>query len=97
MTKPKQKRGFAGMDPDKRRAIAAIGGHAVPAAKRQFSQDRELAARAGRVGGKGVPDDKRSFSQDRELAAASGRKGGLAKGVASRRRARKAFVHAVAS
>lgn len=45
------KRGFAGMDPERRRAIAAKGGGAVPAHKRSFFKDRELAVIAGSVGG----------------------------------------------
>lgn len=44
-------RGFASMDPDKRRALASKGGASVPRDKRSFSQNRELAAEAGRKGG----------------------------------------------
>ncbi len=47
-TKPK--RGFASMDPEKQREIASKGGKAVPAEKRSFSQNSDLAA-AGRKGG----------------------------------------------
>lgn len=50
-TSSKSKRGFAAMSPDKRREIAAKGGAAVPAEKRSFSQNRDLAASAGRAGG----------------------------------------------
>lgn len=49
--KPKQRRGFAAMSIEKRRAIAAAGGAAVPAHKRSFSTNRELATSAGRTGG----------------------------------------------
>lgn len=49
--KPKSRRGFAAMDPDKRREIARKGGSMVPADKRSFSQNRDLAAAAGRTGG----------------------------------------------
>lgn len=48
----------------------------MPAAKRSFSRNPELAAEAGRKGGQSVPDEKRSFSQDPTLAAQAGRKGG---------------------
>lgn len=48
---PKQRRGFAAMDPEKRRAIARKGGAAVPAEKRSFARNRELAASAGAKGG----------------------------------------------
>jgi general stress protein YciG len=47
----KSRRGFAGMDPDKRREIAARDGAAVLADKRGFFKSRELAASADRVGG----------------------------------------------
>lgn len=45
------KRGFAAMTPERRREIASLGGQAVPAEKRAFS-DRKLAKIAGRRGGK---------------------------------------------
>ncbi|CAH1660799.1 MULTISPECIES: con-10 family general stress protein [Chelatococcus] len=78
---PKEKsstRGFASMDEAKQRAIASKGGQSVPNEKRSFSQNRELAAKAGRKGGRSVPDEKRSFSQNPDLAAQAGRKGGQA-------------------
>jgi uncharacterized protein len=71
-------RGFASMDADKQRAIASKGGQSVPNEKRSFSQNRELAAQAGRKGGSNVPDENRSFSRNRELAGEAGRKGGHA-------------------
>lgn len=45
------KRGFASMDPARQREIARKGGASVPSEKRSFSQDRSLAAQAGRKGG----------------------------------------------
>jgi general stress protein YciG len=45
------KRGFASMDPERQREIARKGGASVPGEKRSFSQDRSLAAQAGRKGG----------------------------------------------
>lgn len=48
----KSRRGFAAMDPEKRRLISSKGGRAIPAEKRTFSQDRMLASRAGHKGGK---------------------------------------------
>ena len=71
-------RGFASMDADKQRAIASKGGQSVPNEKRSFSQNRELAAEAGRKGGQNVSDENRSFSKNRDLAAQAGRKGGQA-------------------
>jgi general stress protein YciG len=50
-TSSKSKRGFASMDPEKRREIAIRGGKSVPSDRRSFSQNRELAAQAGRKGG----------------------------------------------
>ena len=44
-------RGFASMDPAKQRAIASKGGSSVPAEKRPFAQNHQLAAAAGRKGG----------------------------------------------
>lgn len=50
-TPPKSRRGFAAMDPERRREIARRGGASVPAEKRSFSQNRDLAGDAGRKGG----------------------------------------------
>jgi general stress protein YciG len=44
-------RGFGSMDEKKQKDIASQGGQSVPAEKRSFSQDHELAAEAGRKGG----------------------------------------------
>jgi general stress protein YciG len=48
---PLQRRGFAAMDPEKRREIAKKGGASVPQEKRAFHKDRKLAASAGSKGG----------------------------------------------
>ena len=45
------RRGFASMDAARQREIASKGGKSVPADKRSFSQDRDLASQAGRKGG----------------------------------------------
>jgi general stress protein YciG len=73
------KRGFASMDPERRRQIAAKGGRNVPKEARGFSRDPALAAEAGRKGGISVPPEERAFSHDRDLAVAAGRKGGAAR------------------
>ena len=44
-------RGFASMNQERQRQIASMGGKAVPDEKRSFSQNRRLAAEAGRKGG----------------------------------------------
>jgi uncharacterized protein len=49
--KPKSKRGFASMSPERRREIARMGGKSVPAESRAFSKQRDLAYKAGRKGG----------------------------------------------
>jgi general stress protein YciG len=64
------------MDQKRQREIASKGGQSVPPEKRSFSQNPELAAKAGRKGGENVPGEQRSFSRNRELAAVAGRKGG---------------------
>jgi general stress protein YciG len=43
--------GLAAMDKVRQREIARKGGASVPDEKRSFSQDRDLAAAAGRKGG----------------------------------------------
>jgi len=40
-----------GLSPERRREISSKGGKSIPAAKRSFSQNRELAREAGRKGG----------------------------------------------
>lgn len=72
----KKPRGFACMDPEKQLDIARRGGAGVPAEKRSFSKNRDLASEAGKRGGMGVPAERRSFSTNPELAREAGRKGG---------------------
>lgn len=83
--KAKGKRGFASMSAEKRREIASKGGKAVPAEKRSFAQNPDLAASAGSKGGKSVDPAKRSFSQNPELASLAGTKGGHASRGARRK------------
>jgi uncharacterized protein len=78
MPKPKSKRGFASMSPEKQREIARKGGKSVPSEKRSFSQDIGLAAKAGQKGGRAVKSENRSFSRDHALASKAGAKGGHA-------------------
>ena len=56
----KKPRGFAAMSPEKRRAAASKGGESVPAHKRAFSKDRDLAATAGKSRRK-TPADEDGF------------------------------------
>lgn len=49
--KPKQRRGFAAMSPELQRELAIKGGASLRPDQRAFSQDRGLAASAGRKGG----------------------------------------------
>jgi general stress protein YciG len=70
-------RGFAGMDDDKQRDIASKGGQSVPAEKRSFSQDHELAAEAGRKGGESSQGGQQSASDNgRKPQASNGERGG---------------------
>lgn len=47
----KSKRGFASMDPAKRREIQSMGGRAVPSESRAYSRDAKLARESGQRGG----------------------------------------------
>lgn len=49
--RPKARRGFACMTPERVAEIAAKGGRSVPDEKRSFSKDRTLAETSGRKGG----------------------------------------------
>lgn len=48
------------MDREKQREIARKGGESVPAEKRSFSQNHELAAQAGRKGGQASQGSRNS-------------------------------------
>lgn len=84
--KPKSKRGFAAMTPEQRREIASMGGKSVPAERRSFAQNPNLAASAGSKGGKSVDPENRAFSRNRSLAASAGAKGGHASHGGGRRK-----------
>lgn len=75
---PKSTRGFASMDPEKRREIARIGGRSVPKEKRSFSKDRTLAREAGRKGGMATQPEMRSFTNDKDVKVSGGQFGGTA-------------------
>ena len=79
MEKIKSKRGFASMSPEKRAAIARLGGKAVKPENRAFSKNRALASSAGKKGGSLVKGENRTFSLDRQLATEAGKKGRIAK------------------
>jgi hypothetical protein len=49
--KPRARRGFAAMSPERRREIARKGGASVPSEKRSFAKNRDLAKSAGSKGG----------------------------------------------
>ena len=69
---PKQRRGFAMMDPDKLRAVCARGGQTAHALGRAHRFSTEKASQAGKKGGATV-------STDRYHMAKSGSRGGKAK------------------
>ena len=68
-SKPKGRRGFASMDPNRQREIASKGGKSAHAAGRAHTYSSEEAKVAGAQGGKKV-------SADREHMREIGRKGG---------------------
>ena len=63
-------RGFASMDEDKQRKIAAKGGQASGG---NFKNDPQRASEAGHQGGQQTGGN---FAHDRERASEAGRKGG---------------------
>lgn len=73
MTDEKKRRGFAGMDEQKQKRIASMGGTAAHERGRAHEFTSEEAKLAGQKGGRAV-------SQDREHMVTIGRKGGLARG-----------------
>lgn len=92
-------RGFASMDREKQRQIASKGGQSVPPEKRSFSQDRQLAAEAGRKGGEhshggrkttggkeegGRRDDRMDERKDDRSSSTTGGRGGGGGGGSSR-------------
>lgn len=62
-TKAKALRGFAAMDPERRRAIARKGGASVDPRNRSFSKDRTLASIAGAIGGSATRGPSKSKSE----------------------------------
>lgn len=56
--KPKSRRGFAAMTPERRREISRKGGASVKPENRSFSKSRDLAARAGQKGGEATREPK---------------------------------------
>ena len=84
---PKQKRGFASMDPERQREIAALGGKSAHEQGKAHEYTPEEARTAGKAGGTLVSQDREhmarigrrggdSVSKDREHMAAIGKKGG---------------------
>jgi general stress protein YciG len=74
------KRGLAAMTPERRKEIASKGGKSVPANKRAFSVNKDLAIKAGRKGGAQARPEKRAFSMDPALASRAGKLGAPKKG-----------------
>ncbi len=64
--KPKSRRGFASMTPERRREIARKGGASVPKDKRSFSQNNELAIRAGKKGGEAFGKSKKRDNKEEQ-------------------------------
>jgi hypothetical protein len=68
-TRKPARRGFAAMDKERQREIARKGGASVPDDKRSFSQDRDLAASAGRKGGEASHGGGRRRTTDAAVVA----------------------------
>ncbi|HKT53993.1 MAG TPA: general stress protein [Caulobacteraceae bacterium] len=68
-TRKPARRGFAAMDKERQREIARKGGASVPDEKRSFSQDRDLAASAGRKGGEASHGGGRRRNSDVQAGA----------------------------
>ncbi|MEZ2410646.1 general stress protein [Bosea sp. RCC_152_1] len=86
-------RGFASMDDDKQRDIASQGGQSVPAEKRSFSQDHELASEAGRKGGEnsgGGNRQQQASGSDRDQQSSGNERGGTGNFANDRDRASEA-------
>lgn len=60
------------MDREKQREIARKGGESVPAEKRSFSQNHELAAQAGRKGGQASQGSRNSAMRNPSLNRSDG-------------------------
>lgn len=67
--KPKSRRGFASMAKDKQLKIAVLGGKCVPADKRSFAQNKELAKLAGSKGGATAAANRRKRLEDEQKSA----------------------------
>jgi general stress protein YciG len=74
--KPKQRRGFAAMDPAKRKAIASQGGRTAHKLGRAHKFTSEQAKIVGAKGGRAAHRSGRAHQFTREEAQAAGRKGG---------------------
>ena len=87
-------RGFAGMDDDRQRDIASKGGQSVPAEKRSFSQDHELAAEAGKRGGESSHGDRQqqqgTSQSQRQHGSSSEHRGGSGNFADNRQKASEA-------
>lgn len=59
----KKKVGFALMSKDRLKEVSRQGGVNVPASKRAFAQNIELAQRAGLIGGTSIKNQKRKQSE----------------------------------
>ena len=71
-TRPKQRRGFAVMDPDTLRAVCSLGGTTAHKSGKAHRFNPEEASKAGKKGGA-------SIAADRAHMATIGQRGGQAK------------------
>ena len=93
MANNNDQRGFGSMDEDKQRDIASKVGQSVPAEKRSFSQDHDLASEAGRKGGEnsgGGDRQQQASGNDRSQQGGDGNRGGSGNFANDRERASEA-------
>jgi uncharacterized protein len=70
--KPRSKRGFASLSPERLREIASRGGKNSGG---NFKKDAARAVESGRKGGLAVASNNRQFARDRIMASEAGKKG----------------------
>lgn len=73
--KPKSRRGFASMDPERHRQIAAMGGKTAHALGKAHEFTAEEARNAGRKGGNTTAQDKEHMARIGSLGGAARKRG----------------------
>ena len=85
--KPKQRRGFASMNPERVKAIASMGGKAAHALGTAHEFSSEEAREAGKKGGRAAHKKGTAYEFTSVTAREAGKKGGKAAQAGARRKA----------